>query len=401
MRKDNMEASDLYLLQNVPPYHLQAVARARHLPQAQKNSLDTLSPAELGEALFDLDACRSVIGELSELETRILRELVACGGRANSRDLALYFTNAQLLGQSKDKPPTDKVTASGALSTQHPGSTETPGDAARHKREPGLHVQATPSLRPYAEAANNNALQYPPPHPHGVFEQALHRLLLLGLLYWGKQTNFVGRDYSNGVYDGVLIVPHVVMEAASTILSEHPERSLSAETSADDHMSESSSQALISEGVLALQRSLYLYWSLVFSSRDGLPLVGSKLLSRPALRQVIEQVEPTLNTDVVRTEADAPRLLFLRLLLMKLELIYERNGALFAAPAENYFALPLVERARRCYRLWLETTFWNELGYLPGVILRPGPGPLDPAHPEVLHARAMVMERVEEQSLQT
>lgn len=394
-----MEASDLYLLQNVPPYHLQAVARARHLPQAQKNSLDTLSPAEIGEALFDLDACRAVIAELGELETRILRELVACGGRANSRDLALYFTNAQLLGQSKEKPPTDKLTASGALSTPPPGSTELPADAVRHKREPGLHLHTTPSLRPYAETANSNALQYPSPHPHGIFEQALHRLLLLGLLYWGKQTNFVGRDYSNGVYDGVLIVPHVVME--STTLSEHPQSSLSGEVSGDNHVSESSSQALISEGVLALQRSLYLYWSLLFASRDGLPLVGSKLLSRPALRQVIEQVEPTLNTEVVRTEADAPRLLFLRLLLMKLELIYERNGALFAAPAETYFALPLVERARRCYHLWLETPFWNELGYLPGVILRPGPGPLDPAHPEVLHARSMVMERVVEQALQT
>ena len=392
-----MEASDLYLLQNVPPYHLQAVARARHLPQAQKNSLDTASPTEIGEALFDLDACRAVIAELGELETRILRELVACGGRANSRDLALYFTSAQLLGQSKDKLPTAKVTASGPLSPSSPGSTTLPGDPARHKREPGAHSQATPSLRPYAEAANSHALQYPPPHPHGIFEQALHRLLLLGLLYWGKQTNFVGRDYSNGVYDGVLIVPHAVMQAASTLLREYPESDLPGDAEA----SAGSVQALVSEGVLALQRSLYLYWSLVFSSRDGLPLVGSKLLSRPALRQVIDQVEPTLNTEAVRTEADAPRLLFLRLLLMKLELIYERNGAMFAAPAEDYFGLPLVERARRCYRLWLETPFWNELGYLPGVILRPGPGPLDPAHPEVLHARSMVMERVEEQSLQT
>ncbi len=396
-----MEASDLYLLQNVPPYHLQAVARARHLPQAQKNSLDTLSPAEIGEAVFDLDACRTVIGELSELETRILRELVACGGRANSRDLALYFTSAQLLGQSTDKPPADKITASGALATLHPSSTELPADAARHKRESGLPWQTTPSLRPYAETTHNNALQYPPPHPHGVFEQALHRLLLLGLLYWGKQTNFVGRDYSNGVYDGVLIVPHAVMEAASMVLSERPQDSLLGETRDDNQGSGSNGQALISEGVLALQRSLYLYWSLVCASREGLPLVSSKLLSRPALRQVIDQVEPTLNTELVRTEADAPHLLFLRLLLMKLELLHERNGALFAAPAEAYFALPLVERARRCYRMWLETPFWNELGYLPGVILRPGPGPFDPAHPEVLHARVMVMDRVLEQSLQT
>jgi Helicase conserved C-terminal domain len=390
MKKDNMEASDLYLLQNVPPYHLQAVAKARHLPQAQKSSLDTLSPAELGEALFDPDSCRAVIRELGELETRILNELVACGGRANSRDLALYFTSAQLLGQSKEKPVGDKP---GASSQPHPGSSESPVDAVRPKREPGLQWQTPSALRPYAEAAHSSAVQYPPPHPHGLFEQALHRLLLLGLLFWGKQTNFVGRDYSNGVYDGVLIVPHAIIDAASSMLSKHPQVSQPAEA-------RESSRALISEGALALQRSLYLYWSLVFASRDGLPLLGSRLLSRPALRQVIDQVDPTLNTELVRTEADAPRLLFLRLLLMKLELLYERNGAILAAPADAYFALPLLERARRCYRLWLETPFWNELGYLPGVVLRPGPGPLDPAHSEVIHARSMVMELVEEQALQ-
>ncbi|HEY6540856.1 MAG TPA: hypothetical protein VIZ18_07970, partial [Ktedonobacteraceae bacterium] len=387
-----MEASDLYLLQNAPPYHLQTVAKARHLPQAQKSSLDTLNAAEIGEALFDPDVCRAVIRDLGELETHILNELVACGGRANSRDLALYFTGAHLLDHSKEKPGSDKPAASGVPSNPHSLSSESPGDAARHKREPGLQWQA-PSLRPYAETAYSSVVQYPPAHPHGTFEQALHHLLVLGLLFWGKQTNFVGRDYANGVYDGVLIVPQTVMDAASSILNERAAVNLPGETSQSDH-------ALISEGALALQRSLYLYWSLVFASREGLPLVGSKLLSRPALRQVIDQVEPALNTEQVRTEADAPRLLFLRLLLMKLGLLYERNGAIVAAPADAYFALPLLERARRCYRLWLETPFWNELGYLPGVVLRPGPGPLDPAHSEVVHARSLMMERVVEQALQ-
>ena len=401
-----MEASDLYLLQNVPPYHLQAVARARHLPQAQKNSLDTLNPAEIGEVLFDLDACRAAIGELGELETLILRELAACGGRANSRDLALYFTSAQLLNQGKGKPDDregphqDKLTTSGLASTPHSGPTGTPADGARHRREVGPQWQHIASPRPYAETSNPNTLQYPQPHPHGIFEQALHRLLLLGLLFWGKQTNFVGRDYSNGVYDGVLIVPQTVMEAALAVEAERAESRESRENSLPGE-TPGGGPALISEGVLALQRSLYLYWSLVFAARDGLALVSSKLLSRPALRQVIDQLEPTLNTEQVRTEVDAPRLLFLRLLLMKLELLYERGGVILAASAEAYFALPLLERARRCYSLWLETPFWNEPGYLPGVILRPGPGPLDPAHPEVLHARSMVMERVLEQALQT
>ncbi len=216
-----MEASDLYLLQNVPPYHLQAVAKARHLPQAQKSSLDTLTPAEIGEALFDPDACRAAIRDLGELERHILNELVACGGRANSRDLALYFTSAQLLDRSKEKPASDKPAASGAPSNLLPGSGESPGDAARHRREAGLQWQAS-ALRPYAETAYSNAVQYPTPHPHGTFEQALHRLLVLGLLFWGKQTNFVGRDYANGVYDGVLIVPQAVMDAAASVLGERP-----------------------------------------------------------------------------------------------------------------------------------------------------------------------------------
>ncbi|GAC1565527.1 MAG: hypothetical protein NVS3B14_03520 [Ktedonobacteraceae bacterium] len=398
-----MEASDLYLVQNVPSYHLQAVARARHLLKAQKNSLDAsaLNPSEIGELLFDLDACRDIIRDLGELETMILSELAACGGRANSRDLALYFTSAQLLNQAKGKPednrpPTHKLPAPGAVSALHSGSLEMP-DMTRNKRD-ALHRQSAVSLRPYAEAANNNAPQYPAPHPHGVFEQALHRLLLLGLLFWGKQTNFVGRDYSNGVYDGVLIVPQAVMEAAQALVAERagapPASNLWDDAHIESQASKIDGELVMSEGILTLQRALYLYWSLVSAARDGLPLVSSKLLSRPALRQVIELLEPALNTELVRTEADAPGLLFLRLLLMKLGLLYERGAVLLAAPAESFFALPLLERARRCYRLWLETTFWNELNTLPGVILRPGPGPLDPAHPEVARARSMVMERV-------
>src|SRR5207249_7613011 len=60
---------------------------------------------------------------------------------------------------------------------------------------------------------------YPTPHPHGLFEQSLRRLLMLGLLYWGKQTNFAGRDYTSGVYDGVLIVPQAVKDVVNEIAS--------------------------------------------------------------------------------------------------------------------------------------------------------------------------------------
>ena len=103
-----MDVSDLYLSQNVPPYHLQALVKTRRLPQPLTNPTDAISSSslnlpEIGEALFDPEACQEVIRGLGEIETRILNELVACGGRANSRDLALYFTSAQLLNIGKDK----------------------------------------------------------------------------------------------------------------------------------------------------------------------------------------------------------------------------------------------------------------------------------------------------------
>ncbi|HJT59303.1 MAG TPA: helicase-associated domain-containing protein, partial [Ktedonobacteraceae bacterium] len=396
-----MEQSDLYLLQNVPPYHLQALVKTRrslvplkdqHLESSTDLAASQLS--EIAQHLFDPTAIRDALQGLSDTEALILRELVSCGGRANSRDLALYLTMAGLL-----EPPKSKKRETIPLSKS---------DAAVTTGERGISgryaLQGTPP-------------QYPAPHPHGIFEQALHRLLLLGLLFWGKQTNFVGRDYASGVYDGVLIVPQAVIEIANAAWK--------TDTLSPDTLSSPPSLSKgmqLGEGVRALQRTLYLYWSIVAAMREGLPLIGNKLLSRAALRHVLEHLHaagmtqllendgmrppierqvvgtrehPTLPlTERIRTESDAPHLLFTRLLLMKLGLLYERHGVVHAAPADTFFALPLLERARSCYRLWLETAFWNELAYLPDVVLRPAPTPLESAHEEAVRARQMVIQRV-------
>src|SRR5260370_16262935 len=99
-----MEQSSLYLLQNVPPYHLQALVKARRLPYSFKGQNinapgdPSKTTAEIARLLFDAVSCREAIGSLGEMEKLILRELVACGGRAHKRDLPLYPTLA-------DKPP--------------------------------------------------------------------------------------------------------------------------------------------------------------------------------------------------------------------------------------------------------------------------------------------------------
>src|SRR3954466_10799222 len=158
-----MEQSDLYLLQTVPLYHVQAIVKARSAIQgfvskySGSADLAVLKLSELGEYLFDPLSCRALLHTLTEPEALVLRELIACGGRANSRDLALYlsFANthfAYALGQTHGR-------ADGSLSHSVP-------------------VSPTGRL-PGAPGASS---LYPTPHPHGAFEQALHHLLVLGLL---------------------------------------------------------------------------------------------------------------------------------------------------------------------------------------------------------------------------
>ena len=364
-----MDQNDLDLLQTVPPYHLHTVAKTRHMPLSSLalNTLSAASPSsgvlasssatlvlEVAQYLLNTASIREVLQDLDELETLILRELVLCGGRTNSRDLALYFLNAGLLAHENKSTPAP-VIAHGAL-----------------------YQPITPLQPP----------QYPTAHPHGVFEQAVRHLLVAGLVFWGKQTNFSGRDYTSGIHDGVLIVPQTVQ---AVVRNEwHLERTLTVDTAPLTGLSDS---------LHSCQRSLYLYWSCVASMHDGLALVNNGLLARSALRQLIEHLGSghlgvKIQNEQARLENDVPYLLFLRLLLIQLGLLQERNNTLRAMPAEDFFSLPLAERVQRCYHLVLTGSFWNELLYLPEVNVRPLPQPFEPAHEEVIHSREQVVERL-------
>jgi len=371
-----MHQNDLLLLQTAPPYHLQAIVKARRLPVSahgqnvdKQNDPSSMTITEIAQYLFDPTSCIDNLRGLNEMEKSILQELVDCGGRANSRDLALYISCLQIPLDDSSGPE------------RKPSSTADSSKGSS-KSQPHHHLVT---------------LQYPTPHPHGFFEQAIHRLLLLGLLFWGKQTNFVGRDYASGVYDGVLIVPRAILEIAGELWNTVAQSSSHDQTPEQETAKDLKSIGeSASEGISSLQRYLYRYWSLVASMREGIPLVNSRLLSRPSLRLVVDQLSP-LGAEAmehVRTESDVPHLLFIRLLLMKLGLLSERRGTLFATPADAFFSLPLLERARRCYHAWLDTTFWNELTFTSNITLRPGPAPLDPAHEEVVHARKQVIERL-------
>jgi hypothetical protein len=106
------------------------------------------------------------------------------------------------------------------------------------------------------------------------------------------------------------------------------------------------------------------------------------------------------NLDPAKSETDVPQLYFLRLLLMQLGLLQVQNTTLKAVSAAAFFALPLMERIRRCYTLYVDTPFWNELAFLPEINVRPGPAPLEPAHIEVMQARKTVIEYIQRESMQ-
>lgn len=357
-----MEQSDLDLLQTVPLHHFQMLIKMRHLPLASipLTEEEMTHPAKIEEfahMLFDADALKSIIANLEPLDALILDELVACGGRANSRDLALYFS------------------LSGQLATAKKSETSLYSEIEEKSESSGAVSLAAPS------ALSAFAVQYPAAHPHGLFEQALRRLLVQGLVFWGRQTSFAGREYASGIHDGVLIVPIAVRSVVRAKERPVPEPA-------------SDEPLMLSEGMHTLQRKLYLYWSFVAATREKLTVLNTGLLTRASLRHVVEHMETPRQYEITRTEQEFPYLLFLRLMLTQLGLLQLRSGTLHALPAQAFFAQPLLERARRCYHLWLDTPFWNEMAHLPDVVARPGPVPLEPAHEEVLRSRSSVVERL-------
>src|SRR5207302_9381134 len=103
-----MEQSDIDLLNTVPPYHLQTLAKLRR-PKGQSGNIPLLSPSttipEIAEHLFHPSTINEAIRSLNDTESLILLELVSCGGRANSRDLALYLTISGTRNSAMDSRP--------------------------------------------------------------------------------------------------------------------------------------------------------------------------------------------------------------------------------------------------------------------------------------------------------
>ena len=220
-----------------------------------------------------------------------------------------------------------------------------------------------------------------------LYELVLGQLLGLGLVFWGRLDAVAAREYASGAHEGLLVVPPSVLALLAA-----PDAPVEEAPAA--HWQPRAPRLALPE---ALQRDLYCYWSHVREQADGLALLTNGLLPKSALRPLNAALTLKGEIDDIKSEQDALRLFFLRLLGQALGLLEVRSNTVRAIDASAFFALSLAERVQRCFAAWRDGTFWNEFLHLPGVTLRPPP-PLEAARPEVLRARQAALALLREEA---
>src|SRR5579885_3481489 len=207
--------TDLELLRAVPPSHIHAIAEARRLTLPGSTAGE---PAleELARRLFHEPSLREALRGLSPAQWAILRELARSGGQAPNFDLRAYLLAAGLV----------------------PGGGRAPNAQIR------------------------------------LYELALSRLLILGLVFWGRLDLPGAREYASGAHEGLLVVPPSVLAVLAA-----PDAPVEAAPT-----SRWQPRAPRLASAECLQRDLYLYWRVVREQQGGLALLANGLLPKAALR---------------------------------------------------------------------------------------------------------------------
>jgi hypothetical protein len=150
---------------------------------------------------------------------------------------------------------------------------------------------------------------------------------------------------------------------------------------------------LLESSARAFQRDIYFYWST--ARAHPLSLTKGRRLYQRDLRLVNDALlEQHQLGD--KNELDVPRLIFMRLLLMHLDLLVEHNYVLHAVPEPALFALDPSERVRRTFARWRDGAFWNELQSVPNLTVRGVDSRLDRVPTQVSEARSKVLAHIAE-----
>jgi len=180
-------------------------------------------------------------------------------------------------------------------------------------------------------------------------DETLAHLLALGLVFgrrspdpWGRTNNLTFRLTLN-----YLIPPEILKQ-----LPPPPPLALAFEV-LPPPVEQLESSARI------FQRDLYIYWSYVDRNRPE--LIAKGLLAKRHLTAVNETLLQRETITTGQSEADFPRLLFLRMLLIQMGLLGSNGSSLEARPAEKFFELGPLERIRRTAEAYLAGRLLNEM----------------------------------------
>ncbi len=116
---------------------------------------------------------------------------------------------------------------------------------------------------------------------------------------------------------------------------------------------------IVESSARVFQRDLYLYWSYIYHNRPE--LIAKGLLAKRHLTAVNDTLLQRETIGTGQSEADFPRLLFLRMTLIQLGLIRVEESSLRAEPGEAFFGAPPLERIRRTFEAYVTGRQLNEL----------------------------------------
>jgi hypothetical protein len=212
---------------------------------------------------------------------------------------------------------------------------------------------------PPASPATQGACHEGRPHDAGTnaFEDVIARLTLRGLLLSEGIPNAWGRRKMLGLTPGLnVIVPPAVRRFLTEPVSE------------EMNWGRGSLPApVLDADIASSQRDLFIYWSEALTR--PLPLTQAGLVRKRVLRQVNRQLlSPDPSLESARSETEAPRIFFLRLMLQELGLLVQRNQHLETSspPGQlpTFWGQPLMQRVARAVEAWQAIETWNELSGL-------------------------------------
>jgi hypothetical protein len=266
----------------------------------------------LAKALYNQAAVEHALPRLSPRERRALDLLVTCGGSATSQRLKQALKREGLLQDS-------------------------PQSQDRY----GYH----------RSVAGNPHRQDSP-----YFEDIVARLTSLGLIV-SQGSNEPHSTVISFVPGVRLVIPPQVMPClpAVTFKDDVTVPTIDIETEASAR---------------TFQRDLYLYWSYVRDHET--PLTQQGYVFKRELGKLNDTLLVPGDLGKGMGEKENPRLYFIRLLLQEMGLLKVRRGGsvVNAVPVSDFWNDPPPARVQKSFKTWCDSTFWNELRYLPGLTIQ-------------------------------